>query len=313
MAPVFTTDPVAVSFQPSRVVTLVLVAISSIRRSVFLTGPSRRGYPWRDDRTAQDRRAHGRPVGGAGRLAAFRRGHPRGARPTAGYDAWPLFVDRDVDLVLRQARIDVAFLALHGRYGEDGCVQGLLELLGIPYTGSGVLASALAMNKAQGQGALPPAQPARPPPDYADRRRQRRGRCWSMHGAFGFPVVVKPRGEGLVAGRGSRATSWSSRPRSRTRCASTTTCSSSGSSRARRSRSASSTASRWAPSRSSPSAASTTSTASTRAAAPTITCRRAFARALPLGAAAGDAGARGARAAKARRRVDLIVSERATR
>ena len=41
-----------------------------------------------------------------------------------GYDAWPLFVDRDVDLVLRQARIDVAFLALHGRYGEDGCIQG---------------------------------------------------------------------------------------------------------------------------------------------------------------------------------------------
>ena len=51
--------------------------------------------------------------------------------------------------MLRQARIDVAFLALHGRYGEDGCIQGLLELLGIPYTGSGVLASALAMNKAK--------------------------------------------------------------------------------------------------------------------------------------------------------------------
>src|SRR3954463_8622835 len=66
-----------------------------------------------------------------------------------GYDAWPLFVDRDVDLLLRQTRIDVAFLALHGRYGEDGCIQGLLEILGIPYTGSGVLASALAMNKAK--------------------------------------------------------------------------------------------------------------------------------------------------------------------
>src|ERR1700756_1623601 len=64
-----------------------------------------------------------------------------------GHDATPIFVDRDIDLVLRQTRIDVAFLALHGRYGEDGCVQGLLELLGIPYTGSGVLASALAMDK----------------------------------------------------------------------------------------------------------------------------------------------------------------------
>ena len=45
------------------------------------------------------------------------------------------------------AELDVAFLALHGRLGEDGCVQGVLELLGIPYTGSSVLASALAMDK----------------------------------------------------------------------------------------------------------------------------------------------------------------------
>src|SRR5437867_4540939 len=64
-----------------------------------------------------------------------------------GHDACAVFVDRDVDLVLRQGGIDVAFLALRGRYGEDGCVQGLLELMGIPYTGSGVLASGLAMNK----------------------------------------------------------------------------------------------------------------------------------------------------------------------
>jgi D-alanine-D-alanine ligase len=64
-----------------------------------------------------------------------------------GHDAVKLFVDRELDLTLRQAPIDVAFVALHGRYGEDGCVQGLLELLGIPYTGSGVLASALAMDK----------------------------------------------------------------------------------------------------------------------------------------------------------------------
>ena len=45
---------------------------------------------------------------------------------------------------LRAARMDVAFLALHGRLGEDGCIQGLLELLGVPYTGSNVLSSALA-------------------------------------------------------------------------------------------------------------------------------------------------------------------------
>src|SRR6185436_13858898 len=53
-----------------------------------------------------------------------------------GHDALPLFVDRDIDLALRQAHIEVAFLALRGRYGGDGCLQGLLELVGIPYTGS---------------------------------------------------------------------------------------------------------------------------------------------------------------------------------
>ncbi|MHB9096629.1 MAG: D-alanine--D-alanine ligase family protein [Syntrophales bacterium] len=46
-----------------------------------------------------------------------------------------------------KTRVDVAFLGLHGKYGEDGCMQGLLELLGVPYTGSGVLASAIGMDK----------------------------------------------------------------------------------------------------------------------------------------------------------------------
>ena len=54
---------------------------------------------------------------------------------------------RGVDELVRAAEIDVAFVALHGRGGEDGCVQGMLELLGVPYTGSSVLASALAMDK----------------------------------------------------------------------------------------------------------------------------------------------------------------------
>ncbi len=49
--------------------------------------------------------------------------------------------------MLVAAKPDVAFNALHGRWGEDGCVQGILEWLGIPYTHSGVLASALAMDK----------------------------------------------------------------------------------------------------------------------------------------------------------------------
>jgi D-alanine-D-alanine ligase len=134
-----------------------------------------------------------------------------GALLERGYHACPIFVDRDVDLVLRQSRIDVAFLALHGRYGEDGCIQGLLELLGIPYTGSGVLASGLAMNKAKAKEIfrwhnLPTA------PGYVidagagrsdlgdDTDCAGAGLVVAAHGSFGFPVVVKPAGEGSSLG-----------------------------------------------------------------------------------------------------------------
>jgi D-alanine-D-alanine ligase len=115
-----------------------------------------------------------------------------------GHDACAVFVDRDVDLVLRQTRIDVAFVAVHGRYGEDGCIQGLLELLGIPYTGSGVLASALAMNKAKAKEVfrlhnLPTA------PGYVVQADSGED-VIENHGSFGFPVVVKPAGEGSSLG-----------------------------------------------------------------------------------------------------------------
>lgn len=56
-------------------------------------------------------------------------------------------VTHDVAIELKEKKIEVAFLALHGKWGEDGTVQGLLELMQIPYTGSGVLASAVAMSK----------------------------------------------------------------------------------------------------------------------------------------------------------------------
>src|SRR5690606_39419227 len=58
-------------------------------------------------------------------------------------------VDRDIARRLKEVTPDVCFNALHGRWGEDGCIQGLLEVLGIPYTHSGVRPSALAINKAQ--------------------------------------------------------------------------------------------------------------------------------------------------------------------
>ena len=67
----------------------------------------------------------------------------------AGYEVTELDVGRDVATVLQQLRPDVAFNALHGTFGESGMIQGVLELLEIPYTHSGVLASALAMDKHQ--------------------------------------------------------------------------------------------------------------------------------------------------------------------
>ncbi|MCB1495205.1 MAG: D-alanine--D-alanine ligase [Bauldia sp.] len=69
------------------------------------------------------------------------------ALEAGGFKVTRVDVGRDVADVLARLQPDVAFNALHGPFGEDGCVQGILEFLAIPYTHSGVLASALAMNK----------------------------------------------------------------------------------------------------------------------------------------------------------------------
>ncbi|MFC4272861.1 D-alanine--D-alanine ligase [Sneathiella chungangensis] len=64
-----------------------------------------------------------------------------------GYQVTPVDVGRNIAQTLGELKPDVCFNALHGRYGEDGYIQGMLEIMGIPYTHSGVLASALAMDK----------------------------------------------------------------------------------------------------------------------------------------------------------------------
>lgn len=64
-----------------------------------------------------------------------------------GYQVTPIDMDRDIATQLTKLKPDVVFNALHGTYGEDGCLQGLLEILHIPYTHSGVMASAIAMDK----------------------------------------------------------------------------------------------------------------------------------------------------------------------
>ncbi len=96
---------------------------------------------------------------------------------------------------LADAAPDVVFNALHGRWGEDGCVQGLLEWLRIPYTHSGVLASALAMDKTAHQGRLPRRRACR----WCDSLLAcaRRGRARHV---MAPPYVVKPNNEGSSVG-----------------------------------------------------------------------------------------------------------------
>ncbi len=115
-----------------------------------------------------------------------------------GHDVVRIYVDADVDQVLRQSSIEVAFIALHGKYGEDGCIQGLLEILGIPYTGSGVLASALAMDKLKSKEIFRLHNIATPP--YYSLVAEDADRIEAIHGSFGFPAVVKPRREGSSVG-----------------------------------------------------------------------------------------------------------------
>ena len=77
-----------------------------------------------------------------------------GALERAGYRVTRVDVGRDIAEVLTKLKPDVAFNALHGPFGEDGCIQGLLEILGIPYTHSGVAASALAMDKEKAKAVM---------------------------------------------------------------------------------------------------------------------------------------------------------------
>lgn len=119
----------------------------------------------------------------------------------AGYDVVRLELGTQIHplKMLNDARLDVAFLALHGRLGEDGCIQGMLELLGIPYTGSSVLASALAMDKLKAKE-LFRLHNLSTPPYYVFEAEPMREAILECHASFGFPVMVKPRREGSSIG-----------------------------------------------------------------------------------------------------------------
>jgi D-alanine-D-alanine ligase len=121
-----------------------------------------------------------------------------------GHEPFPLDLTDDLALRLREIAPAVAYIALHGRYGEDGCVQGLLELLDIPYVGSGVLASALGMDKLMSRrlfesAGLPcPRYRALDAAEVARRGKEEVGR--GLLNAFGLPLVVKPNHQGSAIG-----------------------------------------------------------------------------------------------------------------
>ncbi|ADO74016.1 D-alanine--D-alanine ligase [Stigmatella aurantiaca] len=115
-----------------------------------------------------------------------------------GYDVVEIDVGKDVAARLTAEKVDVAWLALHGRYGEDGSIQGLLESLFIPYTGSGVLASAVGMDKVYAKWIF--TTHGIPTPPYKTFKDATSAREAADTLPFSYPVVVKPSREGSSVG-----------------------------------------------------------------------------------------------------------------
>src|SRR5512145_3325062 len=111
-----------------------------------------------------------------------------------GYRVSRLDAGHDVTARLAELAPDVCFNALHGRYGEDGCIQGVLETMGIPYTHSGVLASALAMDKERAKTVLGAASVP-----VAESVVISRSEAAKAH-AMKPPYVIKPPAEGSSVG-----------------------------------------------------------------------------------------------------------------
>jgi len=110
-----------------------------------------------------------------------------------GHEVFELDLTEDLCQRLIEIRPDKVFIALHGPYGEDGRIQGLLDILGIPYTGSGVLGSALAMDKDITKRLL--RSEGIPTPDWVCVRKAEPVPEWKT-----FPAVVKPADQGSSVG-----------------------------------------------------------------------------------------------------------------
>jgi len=115
-----------------------------------------------------------------------------------GYHPIAIDVSRDVAEKIHRHGIEIAFIALHGRLGEDGAIQGMLEVMGIPYTGSGILASALGMNKSVSKQVFRSHGLYVGPYEivYAGGA----GNIQTIIDQLKYPVVIKPHAEGSSVG-----------------------------------------------------------------------------------------------------------------
>jgi D-alanine-D-alanine ligase len=118
----------------------------------------------------------------------------------SGYNAVPIDAGRDICNALQNEKIEIAFLALHGGSGENGSIQGMLEVLGIPYTGSGVLASALAMDKETSKKIFIYHGIPVPPYVVIQRSALSDQQSAGLIISFDYPWVIKPAAEGSSVG-----------------------------------------------------------------------------------------------------------------
>ncbi|MHB1950652.1 MAG: D-alanine--D-alanine ligase [Acidiferrobacteraceae bacterium] len=127
----------------------------------------------------------------------------------AGVDAHGIDVDRQLPEKLAAGAYDRVFIALHGKFGEDGIIQGLLEWHGLPYTGSGILASALGMDKLRCKSVLKAA--GLPVAEHVVLRSERD--FVAAEARLGLPAVVKPSRQGSSIGIGKvyRSADWKTR------------------------------------------------------------------------------------------------------
>ena len=115
-----------------------------------------------------------------------------------GYNAIAIDAGRDVAEVIRRSGVEIAFNGLHGKYGEDGAIQGLLEISGIPCTGSGILASAVGMNKILSKLVFKAHGLLVGP--YLVVQAEKREQLSEALSIMSFPLVVKPSSEGSSVG-----------------------------------------------------------------------------------------------------------------